>query len=43
MRKFPYPVPEAEVQDCLLESLICTSDTLDEPDDYVSGGDPFTF
>lgn len=36
-------MPEAEVQDFLPESLICISDTLDEPVDYVDGGDPFTF
>lgn len=42
MRKHPYLMPEAEVQYCLSESLICDSETLTDPDDYVDGGDPFT-
>ena len=39
-KKIPYCLPEAEELEMLTGSLICDSGVLDDPGDYVDGGDP---
>ena len=36
-----YKTPRAEVLDAAAETVICTSGGLEDPGDYVDGGDPF--
>ena len=36
-------MPDAAALEELLESLICTSGSLDDMTDYDDGGDPFTY
>ena len=45
-KKEPYFSPEADVFEVKTEGVICQSlveDVLQDPNDYIDGGDPFAF